>query len=538
MPLPLPAGTDGIAEIPGSGGYDVDDFDLTGTEHAAPRRAAGRRRGTAALSVAIASLLCAGGVVAAERVNGRDLRKIVADIIRPDGTGPAATAGKPAPGSDRPSAAGARLHDDPSPASASPEAASLRGRDGSQSAEGTGSGTAPGASRPAGTGTSTADPDRSGDSLASSRPEASDVPAPSPGAGIPAPAAPAAAEAPRTIEEAVAQLVPFVEAEGGLTFLRPVAVEILSDADFLARVDQLNWLPQAAEAERLEGIWRAFGLIGDQVDLAAEVAKLTRAEALTFYDAQAEQLLVRSRPPTPYLRSMLVRELTKALDDQRFGIDRPALENIEEEGREGLKALVDGDATRVQNRYVAALSQDDRAQVTSERQRISRQVPTNINPAVMVRFLYTITNGPALVAALIEAGGRGRLDAAFAAPPTASEQVMHPDRYLAGDAPRPVTDPTPDGALQSRGTLGQVGLASMLLSALDASEADKAAAGWGGDRYVSWKNGNRTCVRATIVTDGAQDDAELAGALAKWASAHPGAKVSGSGPFSIERCAG
>jgi hypothetical protein len=315
-----------------------------------------------------------------------------------------------------------------------------------------------------------------------------------------------------------------------------VPVQVLSDTDFSARLAELNWLPKGTTAERLEGIWRALGLIGDDVDLPTELAKLTRAEMTIAYDARNAQLLVRSVEPTPYVRSLLVRELTRALDDQRFDIYRPALDNVEEEARDGLKAVADGDASQIQARYVAGLTEAERTQIGTERQRIAGQIPTDTHRAVVQRFLYTISNGPRLVAALLAAGGRSRLDAAFAAPPTSSEQVLDPDRYLAGDAPKPVAEPDPGGTLQSRGTLGHIGLLTMLSEAMDEDTAAKAARGWGGDRYVSWLDGSRTCVRATIIADNNQDGTELAAALGRWAAARPGAEVSGSGPFTVQRC--
>lgn len=509
---------------------DVEDTAAISQPRPQPVR---RRRAVSFLAVAIASLLMASGVVVTERVAGRDLRNILADIIRPDGTAPEGVAAPDQPGgeatsTDTPGTAG--------PAAAAPDAPAAGGP-APAGPVGPGS-SATGASRPGPRGGGTPnDATPTGSTPGTpANPAPAGIGGPSTGSGPQPGTGPAAGE--RTgLELTVAELQPFVEREAGHTFTAPVTVATLSDTDFRARLDQLNWLPKGPDAERLEGVYRSLGLIGTNVDLATELTKFTRAEVVTLYDPVAGELLVRSVEPTPYVRSRLVRELTRALDDQHFDIYRPTLDDPYDEARDGLKALAEGDASRVHDRYVAGLPGTERNQVESERQRINRQTPTDINRAVLARFGYAVNAGPALVAALLDAGGRGRLDGAFASPPTTSEQVLHPDRYLDADNRRSVAEPAGDGAVEARGTLGEIGLLSMLSGTMDSTTAMRAAQGWGGDRYVSWRQGNLTCTRATIVTDTNEDAVELGAALGRWAAGRSGAEVSGGGPYTVKRCA-
>ncbi|MGH9282934.1 MAG: hypothetical protein ACRD0S_08350, partial [Acidimicrobiales bacterium] len=359
---------------------------------------------------------------------------------------------------------------------------------------------------------------------------------PAPGGSDPGTPTPPA-DGRHALEHEVDALTPFVQDTAGHTFKAPVPVVILSDTQFLARYDQLNWHPKGADAEQLEAVYRALGLIDANVDLASELAKLSRTEVVTLYDPVAGELLIRNREADPYLRTMLVHELTRALDDQHFDIYRPSSAGFNDESLAGLKALAEGDATRVTDKYTATLSASDRSRVDSERQRIAQQAPSNINRAVKIRFTYFVAQGVNLVKAILGAGGRGRLDAAFAAPPVSSEQILEPSKYLANDAPRAVAEPAAGGPVVNRGVLGQVGVYLMLAPATDDTTANKAAYGWGGDRYVSWQEGPKTCVRQTIVTDSAEDAAELGAALEQWRQKMPGAEVSGSGPFTIKRCA-
>jgi hypothetical protein len=48
-----------------------------------------------------------------------------------------------------------------------------------------------------------------------------------------------------------------------------------------------------------------------------------------------------------------------------------------------------------------------------------------------------------------------------------------------------------------------------------------SVAGWGGDQYVAWADGDRVCLRANFVGDTTQDTAEMGEALEAWAAAPP-----------------
>ncbi len=484
-----------------------------------------RPRIVACLSVAIASLLCASGTVLTERLTGRNLSKLVADVIRPDddGADPGRT-GQVAAG--RPGGA--------TSATTGPSA-TLPPAVGAPAAGPTDEGSVPNSSQPGASGSTTrsTQPAR-GQAPASSGTVGANAGAPAPGSGTTAGTAPATDGRP-ALEREIDALKPFVEREAGLTFTAAVPVRIMSDAEFTARLAELNWLPKGDAAVQLGGVYRTLGIIDAGVDLPTELAKFSRTELVTLYDVVDGQLLVRDRAADPYLRAMLVRELTRALNDQHFDIYRPASAGFNDESLEGLKALAEGDATRLYQRYLNTLTAGDKAMVV-ERNRAAGQATADINPAVRTRFGYYIAQGIKLVEAILNAGNRSRLDAAFAAPPLSSEQILHPERYLGGDNPRPPAEPAADGAVVSRGVLGEVGLYLMLASATDQNTAALGSQGWGGDRYVSWRDGARSCVRQTIETDSAQDSAELGAALQRWAQARPGAEVTGSGPFTITRC--
>ncbi|MDQ3947125.1 MAG: hypothetical protein M3357_18590, partial [Actinomycetota bacterium] len=363
--------------------------------------------------------------------------------------------------------------------------------------------------------------------------------APSPAPTAPPVTAPPAAAVPAadSIAQAVPTLSAFVEKERSLKFKTPVTVTVLEEAPFKARLAERRLAPAEAEARQAQGVMRALGLIGPNVDLAAQVKRLSTGSASAFYDNAANELVVRVGPATPFARKILVHELTNALDDQHFELDRPALKGAGNEAGDAFEAIAQGVAARVEERFVASLSASERQEVQAEQRRLAGLIPRDIPQYVLVSFGFPFTAGLRLANALAGAGGQARLNAALQGPPSTTEQVLRPEKYTAGEAPRAIPAPAADGPVVLQGSLGQLNLSLMLAEVLEAGYAEGAADGWGGDSFVAWQNGAQTCVRMAVDMDNAEENAELAEALADWASERSGAVVEGAGPFTVTRCA-
>jgi hypothetical protein len=341
---------------------------------------------------------------------------------------------------------------------------------------------------------------------------------------------------PTALDGVIHELEAFVERERGLPFLRPVRVELESDADFAATLRRLEGrrAGTAPTSQVFVDVLRALGLVEGPFD-AAVLDAGADDEVLGFYDSGSRRLLVRGATPTPAVRRVLVHELTHALDDQHFGLERPGTDRRDDESTTAFAALVEGDAVRVESRYFDSLSPDERRQadVGGETGTSAADLPRVFE--ILLAFPYEA--GEAFVDALVAAGGTARIDAAFGTPPATTEQVLHPQRFLGGEAAVPVPDPRADGRVVDRGVAGELVLRLVLAEALDRASAATAAEGWGGDRYVAWSVGARTCVRDSVVMDTPADRAELVAALQQWASRRPGATVADADPVVLTRCA-
>jgi hypothetical protein len=83
-----------------------------------------------------------------------------------------------------------------------------------------------------------------------------------------------------------------------------------------------------------------------------------------------------------------------------------------------------------------------------------------------------------------------RIDEVWKSPPESTEQILHPDRYLAHDSPVRI-EVKPLVSLASRheirrDVLGELGMRLLFRSRLPEPQADAAAAGWGGDRLIAY----------------------------------------------------
>jgi len=350
---------------------------------------------------------------------------------------------------------------------------------------------------------------------------------------------------PLPVESPLAQALPrleaFVEQTRGLRFKRRVPVELLSGDVFTERLRDVDEPrdPQVADddAEAFEGFLRVLGLLDGDLDLGAVDEVIEEHGILGFYDPEEAALYVRGSSLGPFEELILVHELTHALEDQHFDLDRPELDDRTDEASNSFLALVEGSAVVIEQRFLDSLP-SDRRRAAEAGEEAAGDASGDLPEVMNELFGYPYRDGPVFVEGILQAGGRARLDAALADPPTTSEQVLHPERFLAGEGPRPVGRPRADGSVEDSGVLGERVLGLVLAEVAGRSPGRRAAEGWGGDRYVVWSTGDRTCIRWNLVMDTPADTAELVAALRSFTARHRSARVESTDPVVVlQNCA-
>ena len=245
---------------------------------------------------------------------------------------------------------------------------------------------------------------------------------------------------------------------------------------------------------RVSGILlETLGLIPAGFDLRLFQIDLLREQVGGFYHRQQRQLyLVADDDPLGALdKTIVAHEMTHALQDQHFDLKRllPA-RGISDDGLMAATALLEGDAMVTMNQWGRRF--------LTPAEKLSLDEPRPSSPAlaaapliVRAELEFPYLEGLFFAIQLHQdGGGFEALNRALADPPRSTEQIIHPEKYLAREAPRPVVLPALNGALGEEwrllrsDVLGELVLRVLIQDTLGWPDAEAAATGWGGDAYA------------------------------------------------------
>lgn len=348
---------------------------------------------------------------------------------------------------------------------------------------------------------------------------------------------------PKAWDSRVLPIVQFVESKRGLTFKHPVTVSFLDDKQFEKQiaVPAPESKKDKESLERELGTLRALGLVQGAVDLHAAFDTLGKASIIGLYVPEKKAVFVRGTSLGAYTRVTLAHELTHALQDQYFDLQK--LQDSAPGGDStAVTALIEGDAVRIQNLYQKDLSQPDQRAFDAEQRRgFDRSQDTNGVPPVLSDFLsFPYVFGPVLLDSLTAEDGNAAVDRALRSPPSAEAQIVDPVGHPVSARPVSVPAPSlPAGAtkLDDVAPFGQVSLFEVLGSQLGYSSAWTAVAGWEGDSSMPYKAHGVTCVAIDVAMSDAAATSLLASTFRQWVRHVPGAVVDISkGEVTIRSC--
>ncbi|UQA57851.1 hypothetical protein [Polyangium aurulentum] len=285
----------------------------------------------------------------------------------------------------------------------------------------------------------------------------------------------------------------------------PVQIHLLDEPAFIAALRERERQLSKAEADGRMAFLSAFDLVPD-VGIAegrpSSAREVMEEQVLAFYDRERRHIVARAARPRTKAEAdkqlgVLAHEIEHALQDQHFG--RPAPEEIsEEDSRLAYGAVLEGDAMVTMVAYVAA----DRGLPFSRAIRRVSDITRDVQidrivagergsalahalPIMRERLMFPYNAGAGLVADLYRAGGLSLVNTLFTRRPVSTEQVLHPEKYIAGEMPVAVRAPAPPPGyrLVASEPLGELQTRVVLERCIYQAGAAAAAAGWGGDRY-------------------------------------------------------
>ncbi len=226
-------------------------------------------------------------------------------------------------------------------------------------------------------------------------------------------------------------------------------------------------------------------------------------QLLGFYDEHTHAVHVRrallGSKSELEVAAVLAHEVTHSLQLQHFRVPDLAGTN-DEDLRLAQNALLEGDAMLVMVGYLAYRNRIPinralvrAASAVSEREferynkaRGGDRVLSNAPPLLRERMSFPYLAGMTFVAALFRAGGFELVNKIYGQPPTVSEHVLHPEKYLAGEQPAAMRALEPPKGYEkvAGGSVGELQIGAILSYCLPVARARAAASGWGGDAYA------------------------------------------------------
>jgi hypothetical protein len=340
---------------------------------------------------------------------------------------------------------------------------------------------------------------------------------------------PAEGPTPPVIEDVMNE----VEELRGFDYAHPVVAQPVDQqeiADDLVAYADIAYPREQYERRSLA--WDTIGVIPDGTSLREAYEEYGSSQVIGYYDTLTGELkFIGTRSPSPLERITLAHELTHAIDDQRFGLERLDLLSAEcrDERSAAAIAVVEGNATFFMLRWAQRfLSPEEQVQVGIE---AAQQDPSTdgIPPFIQRLQAWSYEQGLRFIGALESRGGLDAVDQAFEDLPVSTEQIIHPERYP-NDAPTPVdvedlaADLGEDWEDLDVMTIGEAWLSLALGLRIDAVSAQQATAGWDGGIYRAWSDGEDAAVVLSTAWDSEGDAEEFAAAMAEWleAGADPG----------------
>ncbi|MEE9325278.1 MAG: hypothetical protein V3U90_07005, partial [Dehalococcoidia bacterium] len=282
-----------------------------------------------------------------------------------------------------------------------------------------------------------------------------------------------------------------------LSPLRDVAPNFLSQGEMDALLDELfQEAFSLDEAQISQEVLVMLDLLDEEDNLYQLLLDLYKGQVLGLYDSETEELyvLLKEGELGPSEKLTYVHEYVHALQDQHFDLE--SIDALGEDNSDyslAITALIEGDATLSEVIYFFQdLSPSEQAEIIREAGDVD---DLQSFPRILVEELsFPYNEGLNFVQTLFSLKGWEGVDEAFGEPPASTEQIIHPEKYLAKDEPQLIEMPDLAEALGQgwslldSDVLGEFTLRIYLETFLHPVQASLAAEGWDGDLYVYLKD--------------------------------------------------
>lgn len=367
----------------------------------------------------------------------------------------------------------------------------------------------------------TAPPTATATAIAATQPAAAAtlVPAPTATAAFPPTATSGPYETSAPPANVYDEVLDRVSAIRGLRPVEPIVPQFMSREMLAIEIAQ-DLEEDLEELLKVQEVLRLLELIPSDADLTELLLELYSEQVAGFYDSEEEELFLIGEPQEELAvqdEVTLAHEFVHALQQQAYDINS-MLESVEDnaDAAAALRALVEGDAVAVEVQYLTEHITRDQLQEYLDSGEAATSAFDSTPYFLQQDLLFPYVEGLMMVLTLRARLAWDGVDDAYARPPASTEQVLHPEKYLAGEEPIVVELPDAAAALGEGweevygNVMGEFFLKTYLETRIGQGTAAPVAQGWGGDMYALFSGPDgQYALLSLIVWDTAADAAEF-----------------------------
>jgi hypothetical protein len=324
-------------------------------------------------------------------------------------------------------------------------------------------------------------------------------PTPAPPSATPAPSGPPSAAPsvePGEDDAIYDEIERQVVAMRGLEPTGEVARETIDEAELAAQIQELyheESPPELVAAN--ERLYKALGLLPPDAGLEDLTIEMLSGGVAGFYRDDQKKLYVVSRSGGVGVNEKITfaHEYDHALQDQHYTIfkDQEDVTN-RSDWLLARQAVYEGDASLLMTLWASENLTPEEFQelIALGLEDPSTEMLQRMPAILRETLLYPYTTGLVFVQGQFINGGWDAVDALYAGVPESTEQILHPDKYAAHEAPIEIDLPDdlaerigPGWNVSLEDTFGEFQLGIWLREA-GISQGNTVAEGWGGDRVA------------------------------------------------------
>ena len=276
----------------------------------------------------------------------------------------------------------------------------------------------------------------------------------------------------KALFQSVDEILQFASKDTGLPIKHSVKRKLASREEVSKYIqDRMKDDEDSKRLQRSEVVLKKFGLIPEQFDLRSFLADLLKEQVAGFYDTKKKTVFLLDWVEPEAQRPVLAHELTHALQDQNFNLDKwtkaamaprksekhrdLASDLMEDERLAAQEAVAEGQATVVLIDYMlapygqSAKANPQIADAVMAGMATTGQTPLYTKAPMFLKQLLLFPyqrGGKFETDVLARAGTEAAFAGTFRRPPANSRQILHPSTYLEHEVIPPMRVPDFTGA--------------------------------------------------------------------------------------------